>query len=79
MAYRVCFWTCQNGGQAKSILIKLVVQKSPQKWCCPPGGDTVVTGSKKQGMACFGLCGESQLDNRAVVRYGHLSLRVCQF
>lgn len=76
--YRVCFWTCQNGGQAKSILIKLVLQKSPQKWCCPPGGDNVLTGSEEQGMACLGQCGDSRLDNWTAVRYSHLGLRVCQ-
>lgn len=76
--YRVCFWTCQNGGQAKSILIKLALQKSPQKWSCPPGGDNVVTGNEEQGMACLGLCGDSQLDNWTVIRYGQLGLRVCQ-
>lgn len=53
---RVCFWTCQNGGQAKSILIKLVLQKSRQKWCYPQRGDDGAMGSK--GMAYFGLWGD---------------------
>ena len=47
---RVCFWTCQNCGQAKSILIKLVLQKSPQRWCRPQGGDDGTAGSKADSL-----------------------------
>lgn len=52
---RVCFWTCQNGGQAKSILIKLVLQRSPQKCCYPQDGDDGAVVSKGDNL--FGAVG----------------------
>lgn len=53
---RVCFWACQNGGQAKSIVIKLVLQKPLQKWCYPPGRDDGATRIK--GAVCLGPWGD---------------------
>lgn len=52
MALPCLLLDCQNGGQAKSILIKMVLQKSPQKWYPPNDG-----AAESKGDILFGAMG----------------------